>query len=450
MTRTSSRTRRGSAIVAVIWGLVVLAMLVAGLQVISGRLMIEGRDVQERLRARWAARAGAESTIAMLAMHTRYPVPMDAYAMVRDLDGVHLGALQGASWLIQHNGPGSAVPFAGPMDEHSRLNINGEFRALINTMFGPLAWGVFDAIEDWIDADDDPSEFGVERDYYLSLDARYEPRNAPLHTVVELELVAGIEPDEVRGEDWNQNNLLDPEERDGDETLPLDDGSDTLDGGWSAMLTTRSVGGGATDSGEPRIWLRNADATDLMERFDMLGLDLSPEKADEIIGMARTDDFTLESLVSDLGVASGAAPDGAEDEDSQAPDTTLTPDDVAILLSECTLEAPHRPAIGRLNINTVPADTLYAMLEGQERLVESLLALRTQRSSGVTSLVDLWSLPEADIEGMGQLTRFFDTRSNVFTITSRGFSNATGEEAEIVMVVDRSTLPVRILDVRED
>ena len=37
------------------------------------------------------------------------------------------------------------------MDEHSKLNVNGEFRALVNTMFGPLAWGVFDAIEDWID-----------------------------------------------------------------------------------------------------------------------------------------------------------------------------------------------------------------------------------------------------------------------------------------------------------
>lgn len=443
--------RRGTAIVAVIWGLSVLAILVVGLQVTTGRMMLEGRDTQERIRARWAARAGAESTIAAMALHTRYPVPMDAYAMIRDLDAVHMGDVAGANWLIQHNSPGSATRFAGPMDEHSKLNLNGEFRALINTMFGPLAWGVFDAIEDWIDEDDEPGEFGVERDYYLSLDARYEPRNAPLHNVSELELVAGIEPDEIRGEDWNQNNLLDPEERDGDETLPLDDGSDTLDAGWSAMCTTRTVSSGSTDSGEPRIWLRNADATDLIERFLLLGFELPAEKADVIVAMGRDESFMLDALVSELGTTTQSAEDEDADEAEEGEaDTALTPDDVAIILAECTIEPPHRPAVGKLNINTVPADTLYAMLEGQERLVENLLALRTGRAAGLTSLVDLWALPEADPDGIAQLTRFFDTRSNVFTITSRGFSNATGEEVEIVMVVDRSTLPVRILDVRED
>ena len=442
---------RGSAMIAVIWGLAALGMIVAGLQVTSGRMLLEGRDAMERIKSRWVARAGVESTIAALALHTRYPEAMDAYAMIRDLDAVHMGEVDGGNWLIQHNGPGSAVAFAGPMDEHSKLNINGEFRGLINSMFGPLAWGVFDAIEDWIDEDDEPGEFGVERDYYLSLDARYEPRNAPLHSVAELELVAGIEPDEIRGEDWNMNNRLDPEERDGDELLPMDDGSDTLEGGWAAMLTTRSTDGGATDSGEPRIWLRNADATELIDRFDYFGLELLPEKADSIIGMARGEDFSLDTLVAGLGeVSSNTNALEADDNTAEATDTTLTPDEVAIILAECTVEAPHRPAIGRLNINTVSADTLYAMLEGQERLVENLLALRTQRSSGLSSLVDLWSLPDADPDGIAQLTRFFDTRSNVFTITSRGFSQATGQESEIVVIVDRSTLPVRILEVRED
>jgi hypothetical protein len=437
--------------IAVIWGLAALGMIVAGLQVTSGRMLLEGRDAQERIKARWAARAGVESTIASLAMHTKFPEAMDAYALIRDLDAVHIGEVDGGNWLIQHHGPGSAVAFAGPMDEHSKLNINGEFRSLVNSMFGPLAWGVFDAIEDWIDEDDEPGEFGVERDYYLSLDARYEPRNAPLHSVAELELVAGIEPDEIRGEDWNMNNLLDPEERDGDELLPLDDGSNSLEGGWSAMLTTQTVGSGATDSGEPRIWLRNADATELIDRFAYFGLELLPEKADSIIGMAREESFSLDTLVASLGQAT--TPPGPEDDDTpveEVADTTLTPDEVALVLSECMVETPHRPALGRININTVSADTLYAMLQGQENLVENLLGLRTQRASGLTSLVDLWSLPDADPDGIAQLTRLFDTRSNVFTITSRGFSQATGQESEIVVTVDRSTLPVRILNIRED
>jgi hypothetical protein len=217
------------------------------------------------------------------------------------------------------------------------------------------------------------------------------------------------------------------------------------------MLTTQTVGSGATDSGEPRIWLRNADATELIDRFAYFGLELLPEKADSIIGMAREESFSLDTLVASLGQAT--TPPGPEDDDTpveEVADTTLTPDEVALVLSECMVETPHRPALGRININTVSADTLYAMLQGQENLVENLLGLRTQRASGLTSLVDLWSLPDADPDGIAQLTRLFDTRSNVFTITSRGFSQATGQESEIVVTVDRSTLPVRILNIRED
>ena len=54
------------------------------------------------------------------------------------------------------------------MDEHSKLNVNGEFRSLVNTMFGPLAWGVFDARGD-IDLGGAGSGHG--RGHVASLDA---------------------------------------------------------------------------------------------------------------------------------------------------------------------------------------------------------------------------------------------------------------------------------------
>ena len=43
----------------------------------------------------------------------------------------------------------------------------------------------------------------------------------------------------------------------------------------------------------------------------------------------------------------------------------------------------------------------------------------------------------------------FTTTSNVFTVTTRGRSQATGLEVEMIVVVDRSTLPVRIIEYRE-
>ena len=93
---------RGTAMVAVLWGITITALLVAALQVGTTRMAMLGRDTTEHIRARWAARAGAESTIATLAFHTRYPVLDDAYALVRDLEIVHAGELAGGSWIIQH------------------------------------------------------------------------------------------------------------------------------------------------------------------------------------------------------------------------------------------------------------------------------------------------------------------------------------------------------------
>jgi hypothetical protein len=436
--------------VVVLWGLTLTALLVAALQVGTNRMAMLGRDSMERIRARWAARAGVEATIAQLATHTRYPIPDDAYALIRDLENVHAGTVEGGDWIIQHASGDSPVPFAGPLDEHARLNVNGPHRGYMDVMFGPLSWGVFAAIEDWIDEDDEPSEFGVERDYYLSLNARYEPRNAPLQSVAELELVAGVEPEDIRGEDWNMNNLLDPSEDDGDETLPWDNESGVLDGGWARMLTVQSVADGATTSGLPRIWLLATDGPELMERFELLGLELSPQKADKLINDAVAGEIEASSLVANLGAAPEAASEAESDEGEVQIDLTWTPDEVAVILSETSLTPLHRRDFGRININTVPPETLYAMFKENERLVDALLALRTQRANGLPSLVDFWDLSGADQATLEQLLPMFGTDSNVFTISSRGRSDATDEVAEIHVVVDRSTLPVRILEYREN
>jgi len=90
------------------------------------------------------------------------------------------------------------------------------------------------------------------------------------------------------------------------------------------------------------------------------------------------------------------------------------------------------------------------MFEGTERLVDSLLSLRTRRVNGLPSQVDFWDLEEAEQATLEQILPLFGTSSNVFTISSRGESSATGEIAEINVMVDRSSLPVRILEYREN
>ena len=61
----------------------------------------------------------------------------------------------------------------------------------------------------------------------------------------------------------------------------------------------------------------------------------------------------------------------------------------------------------------------------------------------------LYEIPDMSRETVGQLAELFTTSSNVLTISARGWSRVTGLEVEIIAVVDRSTVPIRIIEYRE-
>lgn len=449
--KNSSVRRHGLAIVVVIWAIAITGLLTSSLMVFSGRQSMLGTEVQNRVSARWAARAGVESTIAKMAEITRYPDPNDALLLylVMEQDGVARGETVGASWSIEYSADGKP-DFPGPMDEHSKLNVNNEsLRPYLNILFYPLAFGVYDSITDWLDSDDDPSALGVERDWYLSLDARYEPRNGPIWHVAEMELIAGIDPEDVRGEDWNLNNRMDLSENDGMETLPVDEPNDFLEAGWSEFLTARSHGGGLSTSGQDRIWLQAADPLDIIDRIETITL----PQAQYLISQAQDPEWELSSLV-----LSNPPPDLQRQNrfgspDNQEQDLTgvgFDPEQIGLILGELTTETPHRPGWGKLNINMVASTLLYEIFQDEERLVDDILAMRARRSEGIISMMDLWELPDISEELMSRLLTVFDTQSNVFTIISKGKSPGSQQEVEMIVVVDRSTIPVQILEYREN
>lgn len=59
--------------------------------------------------------------------------------------------------------------------------------------FGMEEDDVFDAIQDWIDEDEEVSTYGAEADYYSSLDEPYDIRDAPLLDISELLLIKDID-----------------------------------------------------------------------------------------------------------------------------------------------------------------------------------------------------------------------------------------------------------------
>lgn len=440
--------------VIVIWAIAIAAMICSSIQLFAMRQATSTSEAVGRVRARWAARAGIEDSIAVMADHTMNPDPDDVFAMVRDLDAVWANAFDGASYQIVHQREDGLLR-KGPLDEHSKLNVNLADRGML-MLLDDMSFDIADAITDWIDADDQVSLLGAERDYYGSLPTPLDPRNGPIQTIAELELVAGIWPEYLRGEDWNLNNRLDPNEDDGQISFPDDEPDEQLEASWYGVLTASTIEVGPTGSGLPRIYFPNAQPAELMERMELAGTTITEQQAQALIGFGRNPNNRLEQLlIVPLGGTSGAQAGGRATTTDQQPAQPaiddLTDEQLTAVLAETTMSRPSDREPGRMNINTISRELfedIMETLEVDETIVEEILYLRANRAEGIVSLTDLRDVgkePERYMEIMGRL---FTTTSSVYTITSRGRSDS-GVEVEIIAVVDRSTVPVRILEYRE-
>jgi|GEM_PF-220482 len=264
---------RGSVVVVVVWAVAVAAVLVSATQIVTFRQAVVGRETLARVQARWAARAGMEQMVAIMEFHLQNADPDDPMAVVRDMEEHATGTTATGSWDIRHFLDG--LEWAGPLDEGSKLNINVATSVQL-TNIPNMTPDVVDAIIDWRDADDNVQGLGAESDYYANRSLGYKPRNGNFRSFAELELVAGAWPQYVRGEDWNLNGRLDPNENDGNKSFPNDKPDGKLDGGWSKLLTATSVQSPMSLSGEDKLPLKGADPESLTKR---LGIDADQAKA---------------------------------------------------------------------------------------------------------------------------------------------------------------------------
>jgi type II secretory pathway component PulK len=430
--------RRSFATVLVLWTVAVASMVLVTLQASAWRQAAAGREAVARIRAKWAARAGVEAAIAVLAADTLNPDTSNAYSTASDLAHVSAGDLMLASYAVWHSDQGGDLD--GPADAHAKLNINLLTRDDLLT-FLDMTEDVADSILDWIDADDDTRELGAEASYYLkSKGFRYQPRNAPMRSIQELELVAGVDARLVRGEDWNLNGILDPNEDDGDLSWPPDNADGKLDAGWSAYFTAASVDGGLSPTGLARLDLREAPENDIQQR---LGLDRDQTKAViayAAVPAAKLEDFLLTSLAN-LARASGAGSPATQ----AAP---LSRDQLADMFAQATLRdsTAGPPAGGKLNLNTAPAETLEHLAGIDPAIADSIILERESRPQGFTSITDLLDIPSISRQRLAALARLLDVRSNVYIVTCRGRDAGTGMEVEMVATLDRSALPITLKD----
>lgn len=446
--------RRAFATFLVIWVLALAVVFVAAVQQSAFRQAAAGREALARLRASWAARAGVETTIARLEYATQNPDLTDAFAVVDDMAEVARGTLDGASYLVSHTGdPGSRDPgdVLGPADAHAKININAmSSEALMLLPY--MTQDVADGILDWIDEDDDVRQQGAEIGQYQSGLYTCEPRNAPLRSLAELELVDGVEPWYVRGEDWNLNGRLDPGEDDGSASWPDDNKDHKLDGQWSQIVTTASAGDVLADSGQARLILSEASEGDIAKR-----LDVDNTQAKAISSLAAAGITISGFLTSDLQTlmdaqSGGGGQDGGRGGGNQSRTQykALTREQLAAMLAETVESAPDpaAPSPGKLNINTCPASMLGYIPGLSATIADSIVLERESRGKGFTSLVDLLDVPGMSRRRVAALYPYLTVRSNVYIVSCRGVDERTGIDCEVVATLDRSSLPVAIKEWR--
>ena len=296
-------SRRASVVVVVVWSVAIAAVLVAATQVVTFRQAVIGRETLARVQARWAARAGVEQMIAIMEFHLRNADPDDPMAVVRDMEEFATGEVATGTWDIRHFLDG--IEWAGPLDEGAKLNINVATRVQLLNLPG-MTPDVVDAIVDWRDDNDEVEGLGAERDYYANRSLGYRPRNGAFRSIAELELVAGAWPENVRGEDWNLNGRLDPNEDDSTRSFPKDKPDGKLDAGWSGYLTALSKQSATSTAGETKLPLRGTDTESLTKR-----LGVTAEQAQAIAAYGNQANARPEALLStplsQLAASNGAS-----------------------------------------------------------------------------------------------------------------------------------------------
>ena len=177
----------------------------------------------------------------------------------------------------------------GLIDESSKINLNtmpyaeatlalsgGNVRDLLMGL-PEMTEEIADSILDWMDADDEARDYGVESSYYEGLSPPYSAKNGPMDSLDELLLVYGVTPQLLFGLDSNRNGVLDPAEMVGTNVSSVDA---EMYLGWANYLTLYSNESNLTAEGLPRI---NVNADDLEQLYDDLKSAFDDEWANFVI-----------------------------------------------------------------------------------------------------------------------------------------------------------------------
>jgi type II secretory pathway component PulK len=427
MSRNSNK--KGLVLVAVLWLVVVLMAIVAVLGRKARLDMKVSQSMLEGIRCKWACRGGIEKAIGVLNEDTRESDSLIDTWSDNDADFNNV-ALEGCLFNVQ------------VIDEASKLNINTATKEqLMGLQY--MTEDVADAIIDWRDSDDVPSNTGVESGYYENLPYGYRIRNGPFRTIRELLLVKGVTEELFYGEEGGISNYeyRPPTETFGGTNNELRTTKYEQRKGWAEYLTCYSVDSDKDASGNSRININNANQNELES-----SLGISSAQARWIVNNRRNRYASIADLVSQSSSqqSSGTTrndPNAAEPVDMQT----------FYQIADKITTSSGGNVQGRVNINTASDVVLTALLGGgdeAEQIAVSIVNYRNNLAAGMQSIAEVLQAGLMNIDTFRRVANYLTTRSDVFTVrcfatVDRGVSN--GETLQTEAVVDRSANPCEVL-----
>jgi type II secretory pathway component PulK len=397
----------------------------------------------DRTQALHLASSGIEHAKAvLLADETAYDGPLDDWITQPEIfERVPLG--EGFYSLIRPSEEEATELAFGLTDENGKMDLNTTPIEVLKELPG-MTDGLAEALLDWRDEDDEVTgEGGAESDHYERLIPPYAAKNGPFDSVEELLLVKDFTTEILYGEDANRNGVLDPNEDDGDESLPPDDHDGELDGGLTEYVTVYAYTENLTLEGKPRVNINEADQEALQQA---LGEQLPPQKI-TWIAEYRKAKFGGQSIFPDekyptpVNVVPVIPVPGV-------PGQPLTFADYRKIADLVTVTSEGR-IVGKINVNTASKEILQALPQITDEEVDAVLTERENEERDLSNPTWVHGVLEgSDMEKLAKYTAlepFIDVKSRQFTAQAVGVVPGRGVMARIVAVIDRAVAPPQLL-----
>jgi general secretion pathway protein K len=404
--------RGGSSLVMVLWIFVLLTVITA---VVAQTSRLDTRIAAvtgDKLRCKWACRAGMELAIGILNDDdAAYDIPEDLWSdNPEELKNV---PVKGCTFSVE------------VIDESSKLNIN-TLNAKTLMYLPDMTEEIANSIIDWRDKNDDLRPGSAEGGYYLNLPHPYQVKNKAFTTIRELlrvkdvtdELFYGI-PGSGQFSETSDENII-------------------VNEGWINYLTCYSQEINKDAEGKKRLNVSSASEGQMVNK-----LGLSKSHAKWIVENRKKGFKSLGDLIS----SSSSSKKKSSKDNSKNKSTSAVALDLETVLSivDKACVSGKKVLRGKININTASKVVLTTLFSGKDSIADDIIAYRQSQPYGIEDFEQLAEISSLTKTILKKTLGLISLRSETFTIKSFATANLTDSTLYTEAVVNRTKSPVQII-----